>query len=450
MNRQNYFNSLSNRLVWLPIFVSGIFLLAACTTLDPNSTISGGGRDWSGPSIASNNHPVQEGGGMVDIEGPPPEDALADLPETPASEVAPRSVYPDKASEQAKGVPERPRMRLNFDASKETDAGVTLGARKRATYEPANDASIGAELAAYKIGLPNYRYLGLESGGIRNLSAGYNLDDEDTTHSTGLEGSLGIGTYYRRTWRFMAGFRDTNIEVAGPRGGFDPGAGNFLLIPGTGDGPFGAGFALAPGVPGQNAVTFSDYSLDYSQTSFYGKFATEFWCGEEGAEEGLLGATGLMPYLGIAYAYSNFTQRFGGGIPGFGIDFQYDTRLRNNAWGLMFGGQVMKPVRNTPVVLRVGATGQVDFNRAEGTDSLDVTGFGSQTMRVSNNDTTFSYTANAGVTVGAQSPIRFDLDIFGGGIGNTPSVTRDGVGPSRVEFERSDFYGAMVRSTLRF
>lgn len=188
----------------------------------------------------------------------------------------------------------------------------------------------------------------------------------------------------------------------------------------------------------------------FPQTSFYGKFSTDFWCDDDEDEGGLFHGIGFTPYAGVTYAYSSFTQRFGGGIPGFGVDFQYDTRLRNNAWGLMFGGQVMKPVRNTPVMLRAGLTGQVDFNRVRGSDSLDFTGFGSQTMQVSNNDTTFSYTANAGVTVGAQAPIRFDLDFFGGGIGNTPVVTRDGVGPSRVELERSDYFGGMLRTTFTF
>lgn len=432
-----------------PLLVVGASLLAGCAFLEEglgDSIITGGSMPaYEGNSIASNNHPVQEGGGMVDIQGPPLEDALGDLPETPASEVAPRSDYPDARTAQVQreetAYDRRSRERWMNRGNDSKDAGA---------YQPEYNASIGGELAAYKIGLPNYNYLGLESGGIRNLSAGYNLDDEDTTISTGIEGTFRMGTYYGRTWRFMGGFRDTKVEVSGPRGGFDPGAGNFLLIPGTGDGPNGAGFALAPGVPGQNAVTFSDYSLDYSQTSFYGKFSTDFWCDDDEDEGGLFHGIGFTPYAGVTYAYSSFTQRFGGGIPGFGVDFQYDTRLRNNAWGLMFGGQVMKPVRNTPVMLRAGLTGQVDFNRVRGSDSLDFTGFGSQTMQVSNNDTTFSYTANAGVTVGARAPIRFDIDFFGGGIGNTPVVTRDGVGPSRVELERSDYFGGMLRTTFTF
>lgn len=432
-----------------PLLVVCASLLAGCAFLEEGldgGIITGASIPaYEGSSIASNNHPVQEGGGMVDIQGPPLEDALGDLPATPPSEVAPRSDYPDAKTAQTQG------RETSFERrSRERWMNRGSDGKGVSGYQPEYDASIGGELAAYKIGLPNYNYLGLESGGIRNLSAGYNLEDDDKTISTGIEGSIALGAWLDRRIRFHGGLRDTDIEVAGPRGGFDPGAGNFLLIPGTGDGPNGAGFALAPGVPGQNAVTFSDYRLDYSQTSFYGKFSTDFWCDEDGADEGLLGTLGFMPYLGLAYAYSSFTQQFGGGVPGFGFDFQYDTRLRNNAWGVMFGGQVMKPVRNTPVMLRAGLTGQVDFNRVRGSDSLDVTGFGRQTMQVSNNDTTFSYTANAGVTVGAQAPIRFDLDFFGGGIGNTPVVTRDGVGPSRVELERSDYFGGMLRTTFTF
>ncbi len=417
------------RLSLLPILAVMLLALPGCSIFDENyrKTIITGGEIYAGTSISANNQPVQEGGGMAsvnapsfDAEGNVVEDALGDLPATPASEVAPRTDYPDKATSRPGG------------------------------YEPPNDASAHAYLAAAQVGLPTYKYLGTEFGGTINLDNGYRLQDDERSLGGGIGGSIGIGTYAGQKFRFNLNIGRTEVDVAGPHGGFDPGPGTFLLIPGTGDGPFGAGFALAPGAPGVNAVTTSDYSLNYRQTSFTGKFSTDYWCDDDEDDEGFFTGLGFTPYAGLTYARSRFDQRFGGAIPGFGVDFQYDTSVRNNSWGVMFGGQAMMPVRNSPVMLRAGATGQIDFNRAKGTDSLDFTGFGSQTMAIRNSDTTFSYSANAGVTVGAQAPIRFDVDLFYGGIGNTPSISRDGVGPSRLEFENSDFYGTALRTTFRF
>ncbi len=436
------------RLSFLPILAVVLLALPGCSIFDDNygkKVITGGSGNWTGTSISANNQPAQEGGGMASVnaptfdeEGNVIEDALGDLPATPASEVAPRTDYPDKATGQ------------------ETPASAyerRLAQRwaQRGAYESPNDASAHAYLAAARIGLPTYRYLGTELGGIINLDNGYRLQDDESSIGGGVGGSFGFGTFGGQRLRFNLNIARNEVDVSGPRGGFDPGPGTFLLIPGTGDGPFGAGFALPPGAPGVNAVTTSDYRLDYSQTSFTGKFSTDFWCDDDDDDgPGVFSGLGFTPHFGLTYNRIRFEQNFGGAIPGFGIDFQYDTSLRNNSYGVILGGQVMKPIAGSPVMLRAGLTGQADFNRAKGSDSLDVTGFGSQTMRVKNNDTTFSYTANAGVTVGAQAPIRFDLDFFGGGIGNTPSIVRDGVGPSRIEFENSNFYGTALRTTLRF
>jgi len=363
----------------------------------------------SSSTVAANNQPVQEGGGMAPVNAPT-FDAEGNV-----VEAAPRTDYPDKATSRPGG------------------------------YEPPNDASAHAYLTAARVRLPTYKYLGTETGGTINLDNGYRLRDDERSLGGGIGGSIGIGTYAGQKFRFNLNIGRAQVDVAGPRGGFDPGPGTFLLIPGTGDGPFGAGFALAPGAPGVNAVTASDYSLDYKQTSFTGKVSADYWRGNKDE-----GGFGFSPYLGFSYARTSFDQSFGGAIPGFGVDFQYDTSVKNNSWGVVFGGQAMKPIRNSPVMLRAGATGQADFNRAKGTDSLDFTGFGSQTMAIKNSDTTFSYSANAGVTVGAEAPIRFDLDLFGGRVGNTPSISRDGVGPSRLEFENSNFYGTALRTTFRF
>ncbi|MBX3491510.1 MAG: hypothetical protein KF899_00970 [Parvibaculum sp.] len=435
------------RLSFLPILAVVLLALPGCSIFDDNykkTVITGGSGSWTGTSISANNQPVQEGGGMASVnaptfdeEGNVIEDALGDLPATPASEVAPRTDYPDKAMENE----------LPADAYEGTLAQRWAQRwAQRGAYDPPNDASAHAYLAAVRVGLPTYRYLGTELGGIINLDNGYRLQDDESSIGGGVGGSFGIGTFGSQRFRFNLNIGRTEVEVSGPRGGFDPGLGTTLLIPGTGDGPSGAGYSLAS-FGGLNVVTASDYSLDYKQTSFTGKISTDYWCDDEDDDEG---GFGFSPYLGFTYARTSFDQSFGGDIPGFLATFRYDTDMTNNAWGVVFGGQAMKPIRNSPVMLRAGATGQVDFNRAKGTDRLDFSLDAPQAMGIKNNDTTFSYTANAGVTVGAQAPIRFDLDLFGGRIGNTPSIVRDGVGPSRIEFENSNFYGTALRTTLRF
>ncbi|GMV63222.1 MAG: hypothetical protein AMXMBFR74_23900 [Parvibaculum sp.] len=321
--------------------------------------------------------------------------------------------------------------------------------RKRVVgYQPEFGASVEGGIGGMRVGLPSYRFLGTELGGIPNLNNGYHFEDDETASVQKLGGGfdleramLGAGRM-----RVQFGYTRTSLEADRNTGAFDP-MGASLLIPGTGDGPFGAGFSL-PTAGGLNVVTSSSYRLEYDSDDFYAKLMGEYWCDDDFDDDdpGL----GTFPYLGLRYTSSDFRQRFGGSIPGFARDFEYNTDVDTKSWGPIAGVQVVKPVVGSPVMLRAGVTASVEFNDASGSDSLDFTGFGRQTMRLSNDDTTLSYTVNAGVTVGARSPIQFDIDAFAGSIGNTPVVTRDGVGPSRLEMERSDYVGAALRTTFRF
>lgn len=318
-----------------------------------------------------------------------------------------------------------------------------------AGYQPEVGMTLEAGIAGVNIALPAYRFLGTEIGGVPNLDNGYRLEDDEQTKTLHVGGSLDLGRIgldglsFSGKTKLNFGLSYTDVSLDANTGAFDPN-GASLLIPGTGDGPFGAGFSL-PDAGGLNVVTGSNYLLDYNHTSFHAKLSEEFWCDEE---EG--SGIGFLPYLGLSYTRGNFDQRFGGSIPGFARDFEYNTRVDVESWGPIFGAQFLLPVKGSPVTLRAGATGSVEFNDADGSDSLDFTGFARQTMQMSNDDATFSYTLNAGVTVGARAPIQFDIDGFYGGIGNTPVVTRDGVGASRLELERSDYAGAMLRTRFSF
>ncbi|ABS63631.1 hypothetical protein Plav_2017 [Parvibaculum lavamentivorans DS-1] len=323
--------------------------------------------------------------------------------------------------------------------------------KMRIGYQPEFDATLEAGIAGTRLSLPSYRFLGTEMGGVPNLNTGYNFEGNEQTKSLHLGGSIGLGRYglgdgFGGKLKLNVGLTYTDVEIDRNTGAFDPN-GATLLIPGTGDGPSGAGFSLAD-AGGLNLVANSDYRLDYDHTSIRLKLSDEFWCDGEDDEDGP--PFGLLPYIGLNYTRGNIDQRFAGSIPGYGRDFEYNTDVKVESWGPVFGAQFLAPVKRSPVLLRAGVTGSIEFNDAKGSDSLDFTGFARQTMQMSNDDTTFSYTLNAGVTVGAKSPIQFDIDGFYGAIGNTPVVTRDGVGPSRLDLERSDYAGAMLRTRFSF
>ncbi len=369
-----------------------------------------------------------------------------------------RQQLQDGANAEAKALQEAgqdpyqdPRVKYMHEALIRLPANPDCNKALRVGYQPEFDASVEGGVAGTQLALPSYRFLGTEMGGVPNLNNGYNFEDDEQTKSLHLGGGIGLGRYglgdgFGGKLKLNVGLTYTDIEIDRNAGAFDPN-GATLLVPGTGDGPSGAGFSLAD-AGGLNLVTNSDYRLDYDHTSIHLKLSDEFWCDDEEDEDGP--PFGFLPYLGLNYTRGNIDQRFAGSIPGYGRDFEYNTDVKVESWGPIFGAQFLAPVKRSPVLLRAGVTGSIEFNDAKGSDSLDFTGFARQTMQMSNDDTTFSYTLNAGVTVGAKSPIQFDLDGFYGAIGNTPVVTRDGVGPSRLDLERSDYAGAMLRTRFRF
>lgn len=338
---------------------------------------------------------------------------------------------------------EDPRIKYMHEALIRLPANPDCG-RTATGYQPQFDIAVEAGVGGMDVNLPSYRYLGREMGGVPNLAAGYRFRDADTAKVLNASGSIGLGKSLLGKLRLHVGVTYTELESEMDNGTFDP-DGETLLIPGTGDGPFGAGFAL-PSAGGLNVVTGINHMFDYDYVSTHLKLSSEFWCHGDEDDPGY----GFMPYLGATYTMGDLKQRFGGSVPGFARDFEYNTRVDNDAYGVIFGFQAMRPLPNSPFTLRAGAKGQVDFNDAEGSDRLFFTGFGTQGTKLSNDDTTFGYTLNAGITIGGKSPLQFDIDGFYGAFGNTPVVTRDGVGRSRLDMERSEYAGAMLRTRFSF
>ncbi len=341
---------------------------------------------------------------------------------------------------------EDPRVKYMHEALIRLPANPDCG-RTATGYKPEFDIAVEGGVGGMNVDLPSYRFLGTEMGGVPDLRAGYRFNNPDTAKVLNAGASIGLGKTFLGRLRLHAGVTYTEIESEMDNGTFDP-DGETLLIPGTGDGPFGAGFAL-PSAGGLNVVTGINHEFDYDYTSTFLKLSSEFWYDDDEEDDDDPGY-GVMPYFGLTYTMGDLDQRFAGSVPGFARDFEYNTRVDNDAYGMTFGFQAVRPLPNLPVTVRAGAKGQVDFNDADGHDSLFFTGFGTQRTDLSNKETTFGYTLNAGITIGGKSPLQFDIDGIYGIFGNTPVVKRDGVGRSNLDMERSEYAGAMFRTRFRF
>ena len=286
--------------------------------------------------------------------------------------------------------------------------------------------------------MPATRYLGLEMGSVPYLDRGITVDDEETTNVTRVGGTVKLGDFDWGRLDLALGYTRTRFNKEQRIDQFDP-QGETLLVPGTGDGPNGAGFSL-PSAGGLNVVTNLLYDLEYEQDFAYAKFQKTI-----PFRGGI-----LQPYGGLSYGKLDFRQGFSGSIIGYGRDFDYLSDVEVETVSPILGVQAAFPCDDLPLAWHIGATGTVDFNDATGSDQLDFTGFSRQRVNIENDETTYSYTLNGGVTIGPRSPFNVSLDGFYGRIGNTPQISRDGVGNTRLSLEDTDIFGGMVRTRLQF
>ena len=245
------------------------------------------------------------------------------------------------------------------------------------------------------------------------------------------------------TWDFFAGFNQSRGVIDDNFRNIRTG-GDILLIPGVGSGPNGAGFALAFG-GGANTITRATYDSEYEWDRYWLGF------GRTTSRNGVR----LRTFGGIEYGRMDTHQRFGGSIPGFARDFQYNTSVTSDIYSPLVGVEAgYRPsfTLDLPVSAEVfgKATYKLGYNRADGHDSLAFTGFNTQTIDIDENKFTHNLGIETGVTINPDEPFNFT---FSGGyqrMGNMPTVTRNGQGPSNLKFEDSNSWTLGVRGTLRF
>lgn len=292
---------------------------------------------------------------------------------------------------------------------------------------------VGGDVSVGRGRISTPRYLGLEFGGLISTVQWVDTDDDSTFNEASVSGGAFLDTKVLGGYAYLYGKASrATAEINQEFAQLDP-AGNDLLIPGTGSGVNGAGFNLT-GAGNLNGITNARFDRSIDEEMFEAKFGAVFPC-----ECGF-----VTPFVGVRYGMLESRTRFSGMVPGFSRDFAYDTHVDVDTFGVFTGlrAEARFPKSIDPTGLfgyYVEGHAAADFNDAEGRDMLSFTGFADQSIAIENDDTTFSGDLGAGLTVG-NGPFTVSLGAKYKRWGNVPIVSRDGVGPSRLELEEADIF----------
>jgi hypothetical protein len=333
-------------------------------------------------------------------------------------------------------------------------------------------ASAGAGAAVGRLELPRKPYIALEDGGNLRLGVAEVKRSEtvaalllavsydvDFLSKLGLGKALGFGEPLS-TQTKVTGELETFDATVKASGGSITTTTEGVGIPGTGDPahPSPAGYFLAN--PAFNDVTNIEQRFSTSIDDLHLGIAQEHF---------YRGWTGTVAVGGRA-ARLETSDRFQGAIPGFARDFAYQTDLETAIWGLFvatdaelsldhaweeaFDGPLRYAGEFSGFRVSAGARAGVNFVSADGTDRLDFTGFAPQGIRVSKDDTTFSYRVNVGLHYSPPSVPGLDLSL-GAAYGQDdihPVATRSGETGDRtqIEFQDQDLFIGTIRTTFSF
>lgn len=328
--------------------------------------------------------------------------------------------------------------------------------------------SAGIETAYGEIKIPKKPYLALEVA-PGNLRLGVvELGRTDMlaamylaiTHDLDFLPVVNIGNPYEQRWMTAAEIFGYKFSLSSNNGEIDTTT-EGVGIPGTGDpsaaNPAGVFLAL----PALNDVTDIDFrhvsqvdglSLSIGQKSSYSGWNSTF-------------------AFGLSYERQEISEDLGGTVTGYLTDFEYRTDLENAIWGLFVATEAeisldlevildrpQKPGRSqrSGVFLGVDLRGGLNFVNAEGRDRLDLTGFisDSQSVRLSKEDTTFSYLLGASlkyVPPGVES-LELSIGARYGEADTHPVIHRSGEVDerSRIEFETQEEIFADVGINFSF
>jgi hypothetical protein len=175
-------------------------------------------------------------------------------------------------------------------------------------------------------------------------------------------------------------------------------------------------------------------------------------------------------YVGVGFGYSRLRtiDVLTGTVDGFLTDFRYETDIATRNPNLFVRGGVEIPLDGfweqsvryagefSGFRLSLNGEGRANFLDAEGLDRLDLTGFvsDSQAVRVSNNDTTFSYKLGAGLSYAPTGIKGLDikLGVEYGESDTHPVAHRSGQTgeTTRIEFENERAFVGTLGTRFRF
>ena len=88
-----------------------------------------------------------------------------------------------------------------------------------------------------------------------------------------------------------------------------------------------------------------------------------------------------MPFLGAGYTYTSERQGFGGSVIGYGIDFDYDTRIKFDTLKIDIGARLDYSLSNSFSVF-AEPSASLNFVCVKGWDGLELAGLVTDSQRV--------------------------------------------------------------------
>lgn len=247
---------------------------------------------------------------------------------------------------------------------------------------------------------------------------------------------------FSNLWKFVFNYSYKRSDLNESFGDIGTG-GDALLLPGVGSGPNGAGFSL-PFAGGLNTVTMARYDSEYRWNSLSAG-------GEKNVKRNNVN---YRWYGGLEYGHLDARQTFSGEIPGFARDFRYDSLVDVYTASPYAGIEIgftpewLKNSKIPKAELYGGMKYNLGYSWADGTDSLAFTGFNTQSIDLDEKGLTHGLGINTGMKFEIDRGMEAAFDVSFETEGNNPVITRDGVGPSNLSFERS--YVGRIGLGVRF
>ena len=289
--------------------------------------------------------------------------------------------------------------------------------------------------------VPITPYLGLEtlSSNVPRLYQ-VELDKKDTvtTWGFGFSGRVGDIAFLGETARreslavYVRGFKwsiNERIQTFNPNN-------DTLLVPGTGDGPNGQGFAFQS-FSGLNVVENMKFYYGGTSTSYGGKLGWDYKCPPK---------TTIGPRISIQFNSLDARQNFQADVPGYDADFRYDWQAQVDTWSLR-GGVEWNRRLGSGFSINAAGGASLNSSNGDGTDSLQMNTFSfsdSQSVSLKTDRTAISWDISATLGYRIAVGTRLNAGVRYDSFTNFPTVDRDGENDSQLELENADMTSIFV------